>query len=113
LPTLAPGTRFGFYEFSRRAGDYAIAMALATFRLEQGVMVAPRLGLGGIEDRPRRNAAAESLLEGRAPDTRVFRQAADAAAATIEPLEDLQSSADYRRDLTGVVARRALERALA
>ena len=113
LPTLAPGTRFGFYEFSRRAGDYAIAMALATFQLEQGVMVAPRLGLGGVEERPRRSAAAEALLEGRAPEAAIFRQAADAAAATIEPLEDLQSSADYRRDLARVVARRALERALA
>ena len=112
LPAPAPGTRFGFYEFSRRAGDYAIAMALATFRLEQGVMVGPRLGLGGVEDRPRRSAAAESLLAGRAPEIAVFRQAADAAAATVEPLEDLQSSADYRRDLVRVVTRRALERAL-
>jgi aerobic carbon-monoxide dehydrogenase medium subunit len=113
LPALARGTRFGFYEFSRRAGDYAIAMALATFRLEQGVMVAPRLGLGGVEDRPRRSAAAEAVLDGRAPEAAVFRRAADAAAATVEPLEDLQSSADYRRDLVRVVARRALERALA
>jgi len=112
LPALAPGTRFGFYEFSRRAGDYAMAMALATFRLERGVMVGPRLGLGGVEDRPRRSAAAESLLAGRAPEIAVFRQAADAAAATVEPLEDLQSSADYRRDLVRVVTRRALERAL-
>jgi aerobic carbon-monoxide dehydrogenase medium subunit len=112
LPALAPGTRFGFYEFSRRAGDYAIAMALATFRLEQGVMMEPRLGLGGVEDRPRRSAAAEAMLAGRAPETAVFRQAADAAAAAVEPLEDLQSSADYRRDLVRVVARRALERAL-
>jgi aerobic carbon-monoxide dehydrogenase medium subunit len=112
LPALAPGTRFGFYEFSRRAGDYAIAMALATFQLEQGVMVGPRLGLGGVEDRPRRSAAAEAMLAGRAPETAVFRQAAEAAAASVEPLEDLQSSADYRRDLVRVVARRALERAL-
>jgi aerobic carbon-monoxide dehydrogenase medium subunit len=113
LPALAPGTRFGFYEFSRRAGDYAIAMALATFELEQGVIRAARLGLGGVEDRPRRSAAAESVLEGRAPEAAVFRQAAEAAAAAVEPLEDLQSSADYRRDLVRVVARRALERALA
>src|SRR5438045_795831 len=31
LPILGPDTRWGFYEFSRRAGDYALAMALATF----------------------------------------------------------------------------------
>ena len=38
IPLLAADTRFGFYEFSRRAGDYAIAMALATFRIVDGVI---------------------------------------------------------------------------
>ena len=31
---LAPATRWGFYEFSRRAGDFAIAMSLAAYRIE-------------------------------------------------------------------------------
>src|SRR6266508_698557 len=53
LPALPTDTRWGFYEFSRRAGDYAIAMALATFRLEDGVVVEPRIGVGGAEERPR------------------------------------------------------------
>jgi aerobic carbon-monoxide dehydrogenase medium subunit len=112
LPVLASGTRCGFYEFNRRAGDYAIAMALATLRLDDGVIVAPRLGLGGVEDRPRRNVAAEAVLDGRAPEAWLLRRAADAAAETVEPLEDLQTSAEYRRDLVRVVTRRALERAL-
>ena len=54
LPLLPPETRFGFYEFSRRAGDYALAMALVTFRLQDGVIVEPRIG-----DRRRRGAAAK------------------------------------------------------
>ena len=62
LPILSADTRFGFYEFSRRAGDYAIAMALATFRLEGGVIVEPRVGVGGAEGRPRRIAEAEAAL---------------------------------------------------
>ena len=48
-PVLAPDTHFGFREFSRRAGDYAIAMALVTFRLEGGTIVEPRIGIGGAE----------------------------------------------------------------
>lgn len=31
LPLLPPDTRFGFYEFNRRAGDFALAMALAVY----------------------------------------------------------------------------------
>ena len=43
LPLLPPDTRFGFYEFSRRAGDFAIAMALVTYRLGRPhVRAAPR-----------------------------------------------------------------------
>src|SRR5262249_56563857 len=54
LPRLAPDTRYGFCEFSRRAGDYAIAMALTTLRIEGGVIVEPRVGVGGAEGFPRR-----------------------------------------------------------
>ena len=113
LPILAADTRFGFYEFSRRAGDYAIAMALATFRIVDGTIVEPRLGIGGAEGQPRRMREAEAALAGNAPEIATFRAAADAAADAIDPLEDIQASADYRRDLVRTVARRALERAVA
>ncbi|HUZ75627.1 MAG TPA: molybdopterin cofactor-binding domain-containing protein [Stellaceae bacterium] len=112
LPLLAEGTRFGFSEFSRRADDYALAMALAVFRLEDGVIAAPRLGIGGAEARPRRMAMAEAALHGRPPDGATFAAAADAAAAAIDPLEDTQASAAYRRDLVRALTRRALERAM-
>jgi carbon-monoxide dehydrogenase medium subunit len=113
LPLLHPDSRFGFYEFSRRAGDYALAMSLATFRLESGVIVEPRVGVGGAEARPRRIAAAEAALAGERPGEQAFRAAAEAAAAAIHPLEDIQADAAYRRDLVRAVTRRALERAAA
>jgi carbon-monoxide dehydrogenase medium subunit len=111
LPLLPPETRFGFYEFSRRAGDYALAMALVTFRLQDGAIVAPRIGIGGAEARPRRMAAAEAVLAGRRPDTESFRAAAEAAADAIEPMEDIHADAEFRLDLVRAVTRRALERA--
>ncbi|HWX71702.1 MAG TPA: FAD binding domain-containing protein [Xanthobacteraceae bacterium] len=111
LPLLSPDTRFGFYEFSRRAGDYALAMALVTFRLQDGVIVAPRIGVGGAEARPRRMAAAEAVLAGRGPDSESFRAAAEAAADAVEPMEDIHADAEFRLDLVRAVTRRALERA--
>jgi aerobic carbon-monoxide dehydrogenase medium subunit len=113
LPLLADDARSGFYEFSRRAGDYALAMALVTYRLEDGVIVEPRVGIGGAETQPRRMAEAEQALAGSAPNDAVFRAAADAAAEQIDPMEDMQANADYRRDLVRTVTRRALERAAA
>ena len=113
LPLMSDDTRFGFYEFSRRAGDFAIAMALVTFRIANGLIVEPRIGIGGAEARPRRIHRAEAALNARRPDAEAFRAAAEAAAKVIDPLEDIQSSAEYRRDLVRAVTRRALERAIA
>lgn len=111
LPLLPPGTRFGFYEFSRRAGDYALAMALVTFRLQDGAIAEPRIGIGGAEARPRRIALAESVLAGRQANVESFRAAAEAAADAVEPMEDIHADAEFRLDLVRAVTRRALEQA--
>jgi carbon-monoxide dehydrogenase medium subunit len=109
LPLLPAGSRFGFNEFNRRAGDFALASALVSYRLDNGKIVEPHIGIGGAESRPRRITEAEQLLAGQPPSDKVFRAAADAAATAIEPLEDIQTSAEYRRDLVRAVVRRALE----
>jgi carbon-monoxide dehydrogenase medium subunit len=111
LPLLPPDTHFGFYEFSRRAGDFAIAMALATYRLRDGRMVEPRLGVGGAEPKPRRISEAERMLDGRKPGPDPFAGAAEAAAKAVEAMDDSNYSADYRRDLVETVTRRALDQA--
>jgi carbon-monoxide dehydrogenase medium subunit len=111
LPILPTDTRFGFYEFNRRAGDFALGMALVTYRLQNGVISEARVATGGIEPQPRRIREAEQALVGQSPGTPSFAAAAAVAAAAVDPLEDAVTSADYRRDLTGTVTRRALEQA--
>jgi carbon-monoxide dehydrogenase medium subunit len=88
-----------------------MAAALATYRVADGVMVEARVGIGGAEASPRRIGEAEALLNGRPPGVEVFRAAAEAAADAIDPLEDHQTTDEYRRDLVRAVTRRALERA--
>src|SRR3954464_12166469 len=65
LPILPRGTYAGFAEYSRRAGDYAIAMAVATYRLKNGIMSDMHVAVGGAEPRPRRSPEAERVLIGR------------------------------------------------
>jgi carbon-monoxide dehydrogenase medium subunit len=113
LPILPADTRFGFYEFNRRAGDFALGMALVAFRLQDGVIREPRVALGGIESQPRRIAEAEQQLAGRSAERAAFEAAAAAVASAVDPLEDAITSATYRRDLSRTVTRRALERAAA
>ncbi|MFA6264568.1 MAG: FAD binding domain-containing protein [Pseudolabrys sp.] len=109
LPLLADDAKFGFYEFSRRAGDFAMAASLVTYRLEGNKIVDAHVGVGGAEPSPRRIPEAEAALNGKAPGDAAFRAAGEAASAAIDPLEDHQTDAAYRRDLVRVVVRRALE----
>lgn len=113
LPIPPDDTRCGFYEFNRRAGDFALAMALATFRVKDGVIIEPRLALGSVEAKPRRMTQAEEVLAGRAPDRATFEAAAAAVEAAVDPLDDVIIGAEYRRDLSRTISRRALERAAA
>ena len=109
LPLLPDDAKFGFNEFSRRAGDFAMSASLVTYRLQGAKIADARIGIGGAEASPRRITEAESALNGAVPGDKVFRTAAEAAATAIEPLEDHQTNAEYRRDLVRAVVRRALE----
>ncbi|MBI3702652.1 MAG: FAD binding domain-containing protein [Rhizobiales bacterium] len=109
LPLLARDARFGFNEFNRRAGDFAMSAALVTYTLQDGKIGGARVGVGGAEPCPRRIAEAEAALNGKAPSDAAFRAAAEAAAHAVEPLEDHQTTGEYRRDLVRAVVRRALE----
>jgi carbon-monoxide dehydrogenase medium subunit len=112
LRCISDETRFGFYEFNRRAGDFAIAMALVTYRLVGDVIVDARVGIGGAETHPRRILEAEATLNGRAPKPEIFRAAVEAAVNAVDPMEDIQADAEYRLDLVRAVTLRALEQSV-
>src|SRR6266404_2161014 len=111
LPLLDDGWRTGFAEFSRRAGDYALAMCAAFLRFEDGRIVEVRIGVGGATDRPLRIAAAEAVLTGTDGGPGMLREAGNIASETIDPLEDIHASAEYRRDLVRAMVGRALGQA--
>lgn len=112
LPLLDENWRTGFVEFSRRAGDYALAMAVALLRFDGDGVVEARIGIGGATDRPVRSAAAEQILVGSDGGGDAARAAAAAAAQRIEhPLEDVQAGAEYRRDLVRAMVERAVAQA--
>jgi carbon-monoxide dehydrogenase medium subunit len=109
LPLLPADAKFGFNEFSRRAGDFAMSASLVTYVMKDGKIADAHVGVGGAEPSPRRIAEAEAALNGQAPADAAFRAAAEAAASAIDPLEDHQTTGEYRRDLVRAVVHRALE----
>jgi len=113
LPPWPAARRWGFEEFARRRGDFAIAGVAAFFDLEGGRAARAHIGVIGACSRPHRIAAAEAALNGRAIDEAAILAAARAAAQAVDPPEDLHASAAYRRALVETLVERALRRAAA
>ncbi|MGI9417728.1 MAG: FAD binding domain-containing protein [Geminicoccaceae bacterium] len=113
LPLLDTTWSTGFAEFSRRAGDFAIAMAAVLVRRERGRIEDVRITLGGVADRPLRRTAAEKALIDQEPSGELIEEAAARSIDELDPMSDIHASRDYRRDLARVMTRRALKQALA
>jgi len=111
IPILPGDARCGFAEFSRRPGDFGIAMVAASYRILGGRIAEPRLAVGGVEHRPRRISEAERALAGATPTRDAFREAASVVAAALDPLEDGIDEAVFRRSLLLALVPQALERA--
>nr|WP_255569109.1 hypothetical protein [Neoroseomonas alba] len=110
---LGSGWRCGFSEFNRRAGDFALAMAVVALQVEGGVIREARIGLGGVGATPILAAEAAALLVGQSPGEVVWSEAAERAATCFEPTEDINATPEYRRDLVRAVVKRALRKAVA
>lgn len=113
IDTLFPGTGWGFEEFARRHGDYALAAVAVTVQRRDGRAAAPRIAVMGLGDRPLRLPEAEAVLDGSAMGEAAIDATVDAVSAAIAPNTDLHASAEYRRHLAGVLAGRALRAAWA
>jgi xanthine dehydrogenase YagS FAD-binding subunit len=72
----------------RTSYAFAVASAAAALRIDNGVIRAARLALGGVAPKPWRARAAEAILVGRHPDAAAFSKAADAALADAKPSGD-------------------------
>ena len=108
LPLWRVGHGYGFHEFARRRGDFALAGAAALLDVGSGGVVRrAALALFGAAATPLRVDAAEARITGQALDANLIRSAA-AAAWLIEPLSDIHASGEYRRHLAQVMAARAL-----
>jgi carbon-monoxide dehydrogenase medium subunit len=111
LPKLPPKTGWGFEEVARRAGDFALAAAAATLTVSGGTIMQARIALTGVGATAMRATDAEALLNGRPLDPEARNGVMDAVRKSVQPNNDLHASADYRRHLVGVLARRAVDAA--
>ncbi len=114
FPALAARTGWSFMEISRRHGDFALTGIAATVTLKNGGQCsAARIVLFGVGATPVRAWKAEQVIVGEKPSDKLLEQAAERVNDDIdEPLSDIHASAEYRRHLSRVLARRGLAAAL-
>ncbi len=91
---------------TRRAQSISKVMGAAAITVDGGTVVSARVAFGAIADRPIRVTAIEEAVKG----LRIGAQAAEAARmamrASIKPIDDVRSTASYRREVAeNLVAR--------
>src|ERR1700722_2950388 len=111
LPAWRAKRRFGFQEFARRRGDFALAAAMLFYDEDGGKAGNAHVGAIGIADRPLRLPAVEQVLNGNKIDETIIAKAEAAASASVEPADDIHAGGAYRKALIGVMVERALKSA--
>lgn len=112
LPPWPAQRRWGFREFSRRRGDFAMAAAAVFFDVDDaGRTSNAHIGAIGVSDRPVRLTDAEAEVNGKTIHVAVSERAGRAASAGVNPQSDIHASGAYRKSLIGTMVERALQSA--
>jgi carbon-monoxide dehydrogenase medium subunit len=108
FPVWPEGHCYGFVEYARRSGDFAIVGVAALLALDaNGAITRAAVAIGGCTPAPQRAVSVEQALIGRKPNKALFKDVAR-LASSIEAQSDAFVKADYRRHLARVLTERAL-----
>ena len=114
LPPWPASRRWGFEEFARRRGDFALAAVALFYDADAaGRASNAHVGVIGACTCPHRLTEVEAILNGRVIGDATIKAAAEAASAAVDPPDDLHADAAYRRGLVATLVERALTRAAA
>ena len=112
IPEPGPGSGGAYLKFERKVGDYAISAAAVQLTMDGDTCTNIRIGLTNVSPTPMRATAAEEVLTGQAVTEELIEAAGQAAAAESDPSPDLRGSVEYKKDLTRVMTKRAVRKAV-
>ena len=111
-PRLPENSANTFYKLARRKGDAITVTGVAvTLSVADGTCTRARIALASVAPVVRRVKEAEAVLEGQALTPALIDEAAEAAAHTCTPIDDIRASAGYRRHTVEALTRRLVTRA--
>jgi len=112
VPIPAGGKRrsWSFQKLGRTAIDISLVNVAAGLQVDAGRRIQwVRIALGAVAPTAIRMDAVEEQMKGRTLDAAAIAQAAEGVMGAVSPITDIRASADYRRQMSGVLVRRALE----
>ncbi len=113
LPAPPAGTGSAYLRLEyRRQMEIAVVGATAVVTVGEGRVTEARIAMTALSATIRRVPEAEAALVGSDGGAAAIESAAAAVATAATPISDVRGSADYRRAMAGVIARRAIEKAL-
>jgi carbon-monoxide dehydrogenase medium subunit len=112
IPAPGAGAGGAYEKFERKVGDYAISAAAVQLTIGGDTCTAARIALTNVSAVPMRAEGAEQALIGNAVTDDVVEAAGRAAAEECDPSADLRGSEAYKRDVTRVLVKRAIRKAV-
>ena len=113
VPASPPLTGAAYLKFERKMGDFSTVSVASVLTLDRdGTCTAAGIGLGGVAPTALKAKEAEQRLAGAKPTDELILQAAGQCAEASRPASDLRGSAEYKKDMVKVFARRSLGLAL-
>lgn len=103
---------WAFEEVARRFGDFALASIAVSVSRSASHLQGARVAAMGVADTPLRLRAVEDRIAGMQIDDALPRHFSELVMSSVSPNSDLHASAEYRRQLLGALAERAMTTAL-
>lgn len=114
LPLPAPRSGGAYRKLKRKTGDYAVAAVAVQLSLGgNGAVTHAGIALTNVGPTPIEAVEAQKFLIGKVPDDKALADAARLAAKAASPSVDRRGSVEYKKEMTRVLAGRALKAALA
>jgi carbon-monoxide dehydrogenase medium subunit len=111
LPAPEAGTVSAFQRVTRVTEDIAKINVAVQLSLEGNTCRNARLAMGCVAPTPIRLQQSEALLKDRQLDANLYNELLESVRSEISPIDDVRSSADYRREVAGVLLKRTIQAA--
>ena len=112
FPVLAPSAGWAFEEFVLRHGDFAVVGVTSVVTLDaEQTCTEVRLAAIGVDEIPFRDPEIEELLQGQKITDSLLDEVAAQMSEKVDPFSDLHATAEQRKHLAGVLAKKTIKKA--